>query len=513
LQQRPTHTFLEKRRTLSKATANYDTASAGFDPEAYRVLIIESEKLEGIAVNAEKALVTQRTSMQVKLSKAREDWEGKFRRFKKQLEERLELGRKVIQNAADAEAEFQRKAQTEQQKVEKANDINTTKEYTQLKAADRKCSDSHLAFQTFDELLHIINIFLGGAVFTAPLRFVIEHLGAKLLNITKLEITGYWTGKKGEVTASLDAVIGLARFSFDNVKFDITNIVELFREIYMRVGKVMNDIGNTLLNIVKQGAEAVKKAIEAMKNGVEIALVEGKEFVAEAAKAAEALAEEVGETVEKVAETVVEAAEKIGDGVQKAAEAVEEGAEKAVEKVVESVQETVHDIEELAEDVSKAVEGGVEVIQKVGLDMGHAVGEATDDIKEAVSDIGEAIDNGASGVVNVLSGVVDDIGKGVGEVVQDVDHLLEDIGNGVDDAVHGVAEGVDSVLEDVGRGAAEVSQSVDDVVEDIGRGVDDVVEGMGSVVDDIGRGVEDVVQGVDSVVEDIGHSISDFFGF
>lgn len=66
---------------------------------------------------------------------------------------------------------------------------NTTPEYKRLIAADKKCRDSSVAFQTFDTLLHIVNIF--GAVYTAPLRFMITHLGAELLNITKIEIKGY----------------------------------------------------------------------------------------------------------------------------------------------------------------------------------------------------------------------------------------------------------------------------------------------------------------------------------
>lgn len=58
-----TYAFLGKRTSLSKVTAVYDTASTGFNPEAYRILIIESEKLEAAAVKADESLAAQRTSM------------------------------------------------------------------------------------------------------------------------------------------------------------------------------------------------------------------------------------------------------------------------------------------------------------------------------------------------------------------------------------------------------------------------------------------------------------------
>ena len=79
-----------------------------------------------------------------------------------------------------------------------------------------------------------------------------------MLNISKIEIKGYWTGKKGEVSATLDAVIGFMPFTFDDVKFDITDIVELFRELY-------NDIKDVVSDTI---GEAVDDAVDDIGRGI-----------------------------------------------------------------------------------------------------------------------------------------------------------------------------------------------------------------------------------------------------
>ena len=44
---------------------------------------------------------------------------------------------------------------------------------------------------------------------------------------------------------------------------------------------VINDVGNALQNILKNGADAFKKTIEGVKDGGEILLITGKEFIEE----------------------------------------------------------------------------------------------------------------------------------------------------------------------------------------------------------------------------------------
>lgn len=408
------------------ATCEYDAAHVLFKP--YEMLQLAEGKLDlqGNIATAATVLKTQQETAETRRANAEQHAVNELRRFKVKIDDELAVLKDALDTIEKEEQIFLSTSKSHLETVRKQNNIEDTVEHQDIIKTRRKKEETYLAYQSFDELLHVINVL--GALYTGPLRYTIKLSSGKLLQISKIEIDGKWSSmaKDGKLSAHITAVIGFVPVVL-HVSFDIGDILGFFKELWTEIGKLMNSVGGTIKHFFEEGLKAAEE-------GFEIALVEGKRFIEDADKAldkVENVIEEFGKDLGHIAEDVVDRAEDLGKEVARSTDESIDDADRAFKT---TLTDTQHFAEKSAETIVHAAEDLQHGAETVGRELDHTFHQAAEDIQ-----------HGAQTVAHEIDHTVTDAAKDFGHTIHNVAEKTEEIANKT-------VEAIGDTFSDIGRG-------------------------------------------------------------
>lgn len=407
---------------LYQATCEFDAAHAVFKPSEPLQLAEDRLNLQDNIANAANALKTRQATAETRQANAEQYRTKELRRFKLKWDDDMAVLIESLRAIEKEEQTFLSSSKSLLETVRKKNNIEGTVEHQEMIKTRRKKVETELAYQSFDELLHVISV--AGALFTTPLRYTVSMVSGKLLKISKIEIDGYWSSmaKDGKLSAHITAVLGFVSVVLD-VTFDIGDIVGFFKELWTEIGKVMNSVGGTIKHFVEEGL----KVAEA---GFDIALLEGKKFVQDV----EQVLDKAEDLIVGLRKDVVDTAGHAADEVQKIVAEADKALDKAGDAIVgfgNNVSRTANDFVDNAD---------------------RALTTALNDTQHLAQDSAETIVHG-----------VEDLQHGAETVAQEIEHTATNAANEVGDAFHHAADETVHLANKAG-------EVIGDAFSDIGRG-------------------------------------------
>lgn len=406
---------------MYQATCEFDAAHAVFKPSEPLQLTEDKLNLQDNIANAANALKTHQATAETRQANVQQYRSKELRRFKVKSDDDMAV---LIENLRAIEKEeetFLSSSKSLLETVRKKNNIGDTVEHQEMIKTRRKRGEAELAYQSFDELLHVISV--GGALFTKPLRYTVSLVSGKLLKISKIEIDGYWSSmaKDGKLSAHITAVLGFVAVVF-NVTFDIGDIVGFFKELWTEIGKVINSVGGTIKHFVEEGL----KVAEA---GFDIALVEGKKFVQDA----EQVLDKAEDLIVGLGKDVVDTGGHAADEVQKFVTEVDKTLDKAGDAIVgfgNNVSRTANDFVDNADraltttldDSRHFAQDSAEKIVHVAEDFQHGAETVAHEVEHtainAANEVGDAFHHAADETVNIANKA----GEVLGDAFSDIGH-------------------------------------------------------------------------------------------
>lgn len=134
--------------------------------------------LQGNIANATNALKTQQETCETHRANAEQHAVNKLRRFKARRDNEMAVLKDSVNTIEMEEQTFLSTSQSHLQTVRKQNKIEATMEHQDIVKTRRKKEENDLAYQSFDELLHVMNVV--GALYTTPLRYTVGLVSGKL---------------------------------------------------------------------------------------------------------------------------------------------------------------------------------------------------------------------------------------------------------------------------------------------------------------------------------------------
>jgi hypothetical protein len=151
----------------------------------------------------------------------------------------------------------------EQERTDKLNTVKATNDVGKTDAGREYevCIEKHRAADVKLRAYRLLkdSISSAGEVILTPLRFAVNVVGKALTSLLSIEsfiLDGSFSGKSSNVAAKVKAKVGGYEFDF-GFDIDLGDIVSFFSELWNKIKEVIASVGKALLDLARQGIEAV----------------------------------------------------------------------------------------------------------------------------------------------------------------------------------------------------------------------------------------------------------------
>ncbi|KAF5964578.1 hypothetical protein FBULB1_12705 [Fusarium bulbicola] len=284
--------LLQKRTAAIEVTNEYKAALVAHDAAAFEATSARLTELLKDHQQAQAILRGREAAKAAAIAESEQGAEEKLHELQTKFEASATVLKTKLDLAIKKEETNRASSETAKQKILHDNDSGNSPQYKEMCEKYDKMVIAKNETESFSFLLSILAT--ASPEINAALKYCVSVFDDSVLEIKSVKFSGKF-GRSGSMAkARIDATVAGVAQSFD-VEFDVRDIVNLVKELWNEITKVITTVAGNIQEIFKQGKEVMERFVKEAKGGATIVADETKKFVNNADKELDKLSKKIAE--------------------------------------------------------------------------------------------------------------------------------------------------------------------------------------------------------------------------
>ncbi|KAF5654884.1 hypothetical protein FCIRC_13944, partial [Fusarium circinatum] len=384
--------LLQKRAAEIEVTNEYKAALVAHDAAAFEATSARLTELLKDHQQAQAILRGREAAKAAAIAESEQDAEEKLHELQTKSEASATVLKTKLDLAIKKEETNRASSEGAKQKILQDNDSGNSPQYKDMCEKYDKMVIAKNETESFSFLLSILAA--ASPEINAALKYCVSAFDDSVLDIKSVKFSGRF-GRSGNMAkARIEATVAGVAQSFD-IEFDVRDIVNLVKEIWNEITKVITTVAGNIQEIFKQGKEVMEKFVKEAKDGAQIVADETKKFVNNADKELDKLSKEIAEGLLNAKDCVDQVSSDINRDLVEAVNQLDQGLRDAGREVDDFISHLNRGIVEIGNLIFGSSETGEAAI---GVIMNENDTFASTDIKTFRMMVAQIARGGENGI-------------------------------------------------------------------------------------------------------------------